>query len=503
MPRPFGARNDKKSMKEGIEKIAESKSRTFLAFCFSFIFGVGLFSFKEENAAAFYLYILIFVVLFFLIIFWSDKIKRFIFFCFLFFLLGGLRFLWSIPNNNPENIRYYNGESKEITGWVSAEPEYQTSAARYVLATDLGKVLMTMPLQPQYEYGDEFILQCSLQSPKDMIDSTFIYSRYLARSGIYSLCANPKIKSIIKDARGNWFRKNILRLKTKVNAQVESLWPEPEASLMAGLLYGARSGLPKDLLDNFSRVGITHIIAISGYNISIIAVVLMNVLILIGFWRQQAFWIVLSVIFLFVVFTGASASVVRAGVMGILVLVAGQLGRLSRVGNVLVSTATVMLLFNPFVLIWDAGFQLSFLATLGLVYLSPLLEKYYGQILSATLSAIIATLPFILFQFGRLSIVAPLVNVLVLWVIPWLMLFGFLAVMIGFLFFPLGQVVAWLAGLGLKYVIILTNWFGSKSWAAVEISLPWWGMILLYILMIWSIKKYEAKNKDFAIGQGV
>lgn len=476
-------------MKEGIEKIAESKSRTFLAFCFSFIFGIGFFSFSEENRMAFYLYILIFAVLFFLIIFWQDKIKRFIFFCFLFFLLGGLRFLWSIPDNNPQNIRYYNGANKEIAGWVSVEPEYQTSAAKYVLTTALGKILVTMPLQPQYEYGDELVLQCSLQSPKDVIDSTFIYSRYLARSGIYSICSSPKVKSVSKDARGNWFRKNILRLKSKVNAQVEKLWPEPEASLMAGLLYGARSGLPKDLLNNFSRVGITHIIAISGYNISIIAVVLMNVLILIGFWRQQAFWIVLSVIFLFVIFTGASASVVRAGVMGILVLLAGQLGRLSRIGQVLVFTAALMLLFNPFVLIWDAGFQLSFLATLGLVCLSPLLEKYYGEILSATLSAIIATLPFILFQFGRLSIVAPLVNMLVLWIVPWLMLFGFLAVMISFVFFPLGQVVAWVAGLGLKYVIILTNWFGSKSWAAAEISLPWWGMILLYCLLFIFLKK--------------
>lgn len=471
-------------MKEGRSKIIDSKSRTFLAFCFSFIFGVGVFSFSVENTPAFYLYVSIFIILFFLIVFWQDKTKRFIFFCFLLFILGGLRFLWSIPSNNPEHIQYYNGANKEILGCVAEEPEYQIGVAKYILTTDLGKLLVIAPLQPQYEYGDELLLSCSLQSPEDAIDSNFIYSRYLARSGIYSICYNPKVKAVMKSTRGNWFTKNILYLKSKVNMQVEKLWPEPEASLMAGLLYGARSGLPKDLLDDFSRVGITHIIAISGYNISIIAVVLMNVLILVGLWRQQAFWVVLISIFLFVIFTGASASVVRAGIMGGLVLLASQLGRLSRIGNILVFTAALMLLFNPFVLVWDAGFQLSFLATLGLIFLAPLLKKYYGEILSATLSAIIATLPFVLFQFGRLSIVAPLVNILILWIIPWLMLFGFLAIAISAIFYPLGQVIAWVIGLGLQYVIIIAKWFGSKDWSAVEISLPWWGMVLTYIVMV-------------------
>jgi competence protein ComEC len=117
------------------------------------------------------------------------------------------------------------------------------------------------------------------------------------------------------------------------------------------------------------------------------------------------------------------------------------------------------------------------------------------EILITTISAIIATLPLILFQFGRLSIVAPLVNVLVLWLMPWLMLFGFLALILSWLFFPLGQAVAWVAGLGLNYVIIIVNWFGGKNWSAVDVGIPVWFMLLAYLLLvIFVVKNYDQKS---------
>src|SRR3989339_569191 len=170
--------------------------------------------------------------------------------------------------------------------------------------------------------------------------------------------------------------KNFFIFKQSIQARVDSLWVEPESSLMAGLLYGARSGFSAQVNNDFSRAGITHIVAISGYNISVVSKILMSLLLLIGLNRRRAFWFAIFGIILFVIFTGASASVVRAGVMGVIVLLASQMGRLSRIGNILVFTAAVMLLFNPFVLVWDAGFQLSFLSTMGLVYLAPILIQY-------------------------------------------------------------------------------------------------------------------------------
>jgi competence protein ComEC len=333
----------------------------------------------------------------------------------------------------------------------------------------------------------------------------FRYDTYLARQDIWSVCQNP---SVTREAgrSGNFLLHVILEFKLRVNEQLAKLWNEPQASFMAGLLYGSRSSLPQSLTDNFSRTGVSHIIAVSGFNITIIGTVLGTLFVALGISRKKAFWWILGIIFLFVLFSGASSSVVRAGIMGSLVLVARRLGRMSRIGNVLIGTAALMTLLNPYVLVWDVGFQLSFLATIGLVYISPLFEKIVptvkspdwliglSETLLATLSAIIATLPLILFQFGRLSIVAPLVNVLVLWAVPWLMLLGFLALLLSCLYFPLGQGVAWLAAVGLKYVILVVSFFGSKSWAALDIQLPWWGMGVLYLGLIVVVAREQGKE---------
>ena len=507
-------------MMGGVDKIAESKSRTFLAFCFSFILGVGVCSWNDGARWAIYLYGLFFIIILGLIWCWENKFRRFVLFCLVFFCLGALRFLWSMPDcTSSKNICFFNGERKNLVGWIGAEPVREISQTKYVFKTDLGKILLTLPIEPAFNYGDQLKISCILYSPRNQLDSVFSYRQYLAKDGIYSICSSPKIFETKKDIQGNIFMKNILNWKNHIQDQAGELWPEPESTLMGGILYGARAGFSDDLKNNFNRAGITHIVAVSGYNVTIIAQYLLAFFIFVGLWRKQAFWGVVAMIILFVIFTGASASVVRAGIMGVLVLTAGQLGRMSRIGNVLILTASVMLLLNPFILIWDAGFQLSFLATLGLVYVSPVLQtvivrsettkqsfwtKILGnEILISTLSAIIATLPFMLFIFGRISIVAPVVNVLVLWIIPWLMLLGFVAIVTSFIFYPFGQIIAWIAGLGLKYVIILAEWFGGQSWSALEFSLPWWGMVVLYLIVTRYIISYESKNKNSAVGSGL
>ena len=141
----------------------------------------------------------------------------------------------------------------------------------------------------------------------------------------------------------------ILSFKKRVNSLSWRLWTEPQSTLAAGILYGERNGFDPEIKTNFSRAGITHIVAVSGYNITIIVWILMGVLIFIGLYRQQAFWVCLLLIFLFVVFTGASASAVRAGLMGVLLLFTQYLGRKNDVFRLLVYTATVLTLVNPLI----------------------------------------------------------------------------------------------------------------------------------------------------------
>ena len=576
--------------REGLQKIIQSKSKTFLAFCFCSILGVGIFSwfdwqtspspllrkegtiigslissFQFPVSLAYYFFVSLFLSLFLIIIFWHKVVFRFCLLCLLFFILGAWRLLITIPDcHDPSQLCSYTGKKVTLVGWVSEEPDVRISEARYTLSVShivetpgagvlspvAGKTILKTRLYPQYHYGDQLQIECSLQAPENRGDSTFRYDKYLAWQGVWSVCENPKIVPArprptlslkgegtsssppFKDETGEEvsslrvkFFKQILSFKSIVANQINSLWPEPQSSFMAGLLYGSRSGLPQELSDAFSKTGITHIIAVSGFNITIIASTLMTIGIFLGLWRRQAFWWVVATLVVFVIFTGASSSVTRAAIMGIVVLVGQYLGRLSRIGNVLVFTAALMAAFNPYVLVWDPGFQLSFLATMGLVYVSPVLKDVVGEGVYSrtarsssnrrdpaaagqyaptavvetffqTMSAIIATLPLILYQFGRLSLVAPLVNVLVLWTIPWLMLLGFVAVMLSWIPW-VGQVVAWVAGVGLQYVMWIAEFFGRQSWAAVDMRLPWWGMVILYGILIYLIRR-SAMGKKYA-----
>jgi competence protein ComEC len=497
-------------LKEAIEKIIKSKSRAFLTLCFCFIVGVAIFSSNSQrNEWQFYLYLLVFIDLFLIIIFWHKLIIKFVLVGVLFFLVGGLRFYWSVPSFNESNIIYYNGHNVELIGKISQEITKKENSNQGILSVSTvsnknvtGKVLLFLPPYTNFKYGDLVKVRCELQAPENS-DSFINYDKYLARDGIWSLCGWPKIEKL--SYRPN-FLENIIKIfynfKQSIQVLVNKLWIEPESSLMAGLLYGARSGFSAEVKNDFNRAGITHIVAISGYNISVVANVMMGMLLIVGLNRRRAFWWAIFGILLFVLFTGASASVMRAGIMGVLVLLASQMGRLSRIGNVLVFTAAVMLLFNPFVLIWDAGFQLSFLSTLGLIYLSPIINSYFVvdekrivlknlvENFITTMSAIIATLPLILFQFGRLSLVAPLANLLIVWIVPYLMLIGFISIMLSVIFFPLAWLVAWVAYLGLKYVIIMAHYLSSWPLASINFTVPLWVMIILYSSIIFYIYKY-------------
>lgn len=525
-------------MPEGIKKIIASKNKTFLAFCFSFILGAGLFSwFDWHQMDAVYLYGALFILGAAVIIFWNNKLYRFVGLCFLFFIFGAWRFLITVPNcRDPAAVCFYNDKKITLQGIIAEEPDRRIEATYYTVAATnyRGRVLVKLPNYPEYQYGERMAFSCSLKVPTNQEDSTFRYDKYLASSGVWSVCSFPSVVSAAPGPAAEtvliFLMRPILQFKDGIATRIERLWPEPVASFVASILYGSKAGLPAELSTNFSRTGITHIIAVSGFNVTIIATVLMSILITLGLWRRQAFWVVIAVIILFTIFSGLSASAVRAAVMGLIVLTGQYLGRLSRMGTVLIFTAAVMMLGNPYVLLWDAGFQLSFLATLGLVYVSPILssviarseerttkqspvrpdnlnkgiaaflsvarnDKIFEPLVS-TLSAIIATTPLIMYQFGRLSLVAPLVNILVLWIIPWLMLFGFVAVVLSFIFFPLGQLVAWVGALGLWYVILVATFFGRQSWSAINFSLPWWTMLGLYTVLIYYVQK---KNKIFKL----
>lgn len=506
---------------EGIRKTAESKSKTLLVFCFCFIFGVALASFFSlpNQISDFFIYATIVGLLFFIAYFWRDKKIRLIFLVMAGLLFGFLRYNLFFLNTPP-----LPKEKILLTARVVQDPSIRTKNISYVLKSRKfnQKILVYLPLSTDYHYGDSINLWCDLEKPNIDFADGFRYDMFLLAQGISAICNNPKIvqsMAPIETERelNQLIFSPIYRFKEIVAKQVKNLWPEPESALIGGLLYGERASFPDDLTDNFNRVGLTHIIAVSGFNISIIASFLMFALVGLGLNRRRAFWLAVFGILVFVFFCGAPASAVRAGIMGSIVLLGQYLGRPSRAVRALFFTIFLMVFLNPLSLVWDAGFQLSAIATAGLLFLPPIIKKQFfklalinnspriklflensaiAEILFATFSAIIATLPLILYQFGRLSVVALPVNLLVLWLIPYIMLFGFLAVIVGWIFYPAGLVTAWFTGFGLKYIIMISEFFGSLGWSSVEMKIPWWAMAVMYLFLFYCVRVYQQPNKD-------
>lgn len=264
--------------------------------------------------------------------------------------------------------------------------------------------------------------------------------------------------------------------------------PEPHGSLIVGILFGNRLKLSPELTENFRAVGLSHLIAVSGYNLTILTA---NVRHLFGFvelkWRLL---IALTIIVAFVILTGAPPSILRAAVMAATLLVAEAVGRPSRSLNLLILAAALLTVFQPKIIL-EIGFQLSLAATYGLVRLAPLIErtlgklpKVLGQILSETLAATLMTAPLIIGYFERLSVVSPLTNLLVVPLIPLLMAIGLVGVG-GLLIWPLGgMAILWLGWPILSWIILISRQVGAWPQSTSEISLPAVAVVGLMVLLI-------------------
>jgi competence protein ComEC len=233
---------------------------------------------------------------------------------------------------------------------------------------------------------------------------------------------------------------------------------------------------------------------------------LSNLFIGFGLNRKKVFWLIVLAIIFFVIITGSPPSIVRAGVMGVVALIASSVGRAGKMHNLLAIVALIMLLVNPKILIWDAGFQLSFLATIGLIYFSPIMQNYTGWLpsifqiresLTTTLSAIILTMPLTIYQFGRFSLIAPIANLLVLPAIPINMAVGFLAVAVGFIYPPCGQIIGYGSWLLLTYILKVIEFLANLKFSSITIEFfPWWLMAASYIIIGYSIINYQKKADE-------
>lgn len=395
-----------------------------------------------------------------------------------------LHFAQHIPVES--DIDFYNDRDEKVTiiGYIADEPDVRNDQVKYTLwvekiavdenETDVrGYVLVSGSRYPVYPYGSVLEVTGKLQTP-GQIDK-FSYQNYLKRYGIYAVIYRGKIERL-EGNKGNTLYKGLFVLKGRFEGILNQIYAEPHGSFMAGLLLGSRKGIPEHLMEKFNTTGLTHIIAISGANITIIIAIVTSFFAFLP--RKLAYKVAILFILLFTILVGASAAVVRAAIMGILGVIALHHGRKTNVTLAILFTASLMILWNPYILFYDVGFQLSFLAVAGLIYIAPHIEKYFlwlpetmaiREAVVLTLAAQISAVPIIVYSFGRLSLVAPLSNLLVGPIISFAMLFGFAAVMIGYFVFPLGLVLGYLGYLILEYMIWVVEVTSKMPYASVDI----------------------------------
>ncbi|MFH0814801.1 MAG: ComEC/Rec2 family competence protein [Candidatus Falkowbacteria bacterium] len=402
----------------------------------------------------------------------------------LIFSLGIFYVLIRSPSVSLADISFYVDQPVSFVGVVLDEPivsngsqklvvnvsEIASPAAGGVAMTEVasGKILLTLKAQPNFEYGDQLFVDCR-QVELLMSD------QYLNDNVVVS-CNFPTIRLIAR-GQGNVIKSGLFKAKKVFINKLNLTLREPHASLLAGILVGAADGIPRNLAEDFRRAGISHIIAMSGYNITIVSAMTMNLLIFCLMRRQQAFWFAVAGICCFVILAGAPASVVRAGIMGVIVLLAKQLGQIAKIKNILTIALVIMLLIEPNV--WrDVGFQLSFLSTIGLIYLSPKIQKYFSLVpefagtrenVCSSFSAIVMTLPVTIYYFHRFSVVALAVNFLVLPTIPLIMLVGFIQLILAFIWLPAAKIVGVGTFILLDYVIRVARVYASFSWSILQL----------------------------------
>jgi competence protein ComEC len=423
--------------------------------------------------------------------------------------LGAARYQYSVPKFDAFHIAFYNDREYDllITGTLAEPPDYRdnyTNLRVKVEGVDTGDgdlpasglILVRASNNATFEYGERIRLRGKLKTPPENED--FSYRDYLAAKNIHSYMTSAVI-TVLPGNGGNPILRALYVFKEKSFNNIYRLFPDPESSLLAGILLGVDTGLTRELQQAFKNTGTAHIIAISGFNISIIAAIFVTYFSRFLGERRGAI-LAVSAIVLYTILVGGDAAVVRAAVMGSLALFARQLGRRQMAINTLLAVALIMCLWNPLYL-WDVGFQLSFFATLGLIlYATPFSEfanriitgyfptsaaekfaKLFSEFVLLTLAAQLTTIPIMAYHFQRISLVSFIANPFILPAQPAVMILGGIAVLLSLVWFPIGQVAAWIAWPFVVYTIRIVEIFDRVPHGTIFLGdFSVWFVILFY-----------------------
>ncbi len=319
-----------------------------------------------------------------------------------------------------------NGKKIRITSKVTQEPSRFFNTQKFSLVG----LKVSLPAFPEIHYGDGVVIE-GIVDGENLKDPKLI-----------SVSQNQSVFPKIRNYFSDFYNRNL---------------PQPDASLVSGIVLGIKSSLPKDFWDSLTKTGTAHVVVASGMNVTFVAGFLMSTLILFMNRRVAIFFALLG-IWIYSALSGFDAPIVRAALMGSIAFSAQEFGRLISAWKVLILSGLIMLIIVP-TWINDVGFILSFVATLSLMLFQKKVEEFvkflpgfFREGFATSLAAQIGVAPILFVTFGQFNIFSPVINALVLWTIPLVMAIGAVAGVIGIIFEPLGRVILYL-------VYPLTSWF--------------------------------------------
>jgi len=378
------------------------------------------------------------------------------------FLIGAVRYSFFTTGFPANSIDIYQYSKQTVVGVVDGEP-YRDKEMNYVFH------LESLSIDGE-RFAGNLRVKSLVANAKEGY-TVQVYGKIMPSMGRAS-SGMSYAKVVVLSTH----RPVLVQTKGTFTAGVRRALPEPAAGFVLGILIGSRSALPTELQEVMSKIGLSHLVAVSGYNLTIIALAIQALL---GRkWQWGTLLATLWLIVGFVVLTGASASIVRAGIMSALFLVAHYYGRKLQVISCLAAGLIVTLMWNPEYLI-DLGWQLSFLALAGIVLLTPALRKLIpakfgtlGDIAAASVAAQLATLPLIAYVFGNIALIAPLANIVFLPLVPMLMLFGFLAGIIGMLLPTYAYALFWPLRAIIDFLLRGMSMLANMHFASVQNASP-------------------------------
>jgi len=458
------------------------------------------------------------------------------------FFFGGWRYTVTRPVITPEHVAFYNGRGTvQLIGTMIKPPDPRDSHTNLVIAVDSlrmlnedlaevasnqmsGQVLIQIKSWQEFEYGDQLLITGQLETPFESAD--FSYQDYLANKDIFSLMPYAKVEKITS-GQGKPIRAFLYELQSKSLDTLHDLFHSPESDLLAGILLGRDQGLSHELQEAFRKTGTSHIIAISGFNIAILAGLFSGVFTRLLGRRWGALTAVVGIIG-YSLLVGGEAAVVRAAIMGGLGVLGGMFGRRQNGLNSLGLAVMPMLLINPN-LLWDIGFQLSASATLGLIlYAQPLEERFIktarnwmteeraqklvgpaSEFLLFTFAAQVMTLPIIAYHFGGISWLAMIANPLILPPQSLVLILGGFSLLTGMILPGLSKIIAILAAPFVRYTIHMVSWLAHLPGG--DITLPkfhflWLAIFYVVLFIVTLLPREQRKSilmKAFSFEAGI